>query len=109
MISNKNLKSNQVLEKKFKTEISGYSAREVDEYLDQILDDYRKYEEEVDLLSKKLEDRDLIIQQKKEQLEALNLELQNTLELLKQAKASKNIDIAEELKVMRKKIDELNK
>lgn len=107
MISNKNLKSNQILEKKFKTEISGYSAQEVDEYLDQILEDYRKYEEEAEYNAKQIEDREIIIKQLEEKNDVLKLEIENTLELLKQAKASKNLDVAQELKVMSKKIDEI--
>jgi len=109
MANKLNLKSTQVLEKKFKTEISGYSAREVDEYLDLILEDYRAYEEMVDLKNNKLEDRLAAIESQKERIIALELELKNTNELLSQAKASKNIDVAAQLKEMQKKIEELKK
>jgi len=104
-MTNKNLKSNQILEKKFKTEISGYSAREVDEYLDLILEDYRKFEEEVELHKRHIEDRDILLKEREETIEALKLELENTHELLKQVKATKNIDIAEQLKTIQRELN----
>ena len=109
MISNKNLKSNQILEKKFKTEISGYSAREVDEYLDQILEDYRKFEEEAQLNAGQIEDRNITIKQHEEKINILQIELENTLDLLKKAETSKNLDVVQELKVLRRQLDQISK
>ena len=44
-----NLTTTVILEKKFTTEMSGYNPAEVDQYLDEIIEDYNAYDEIVKL------------------------------------------------------------
>ena len=51
-----NLNVNDILDKEFKVDFKGYSAAEVDAFLDQILDDYYTYEENVEELQSQIAD-----------------------------------------------------
>ena len=67
-----NLSPEEILNKEFKPDFKGYSAGEVDEFLDLVLDDYQKAEENIQELL------DLIASLKEEikELNAKNIELE---------------------------------
>ena len=69
------LSSELILNKKFDTALNGYNADEVDQFFDLILQDYQTYEEIV-----KQQDNDLtlskqILNDKKQEIEQLKLDL----------------------------------
>ncbi|MCD8195022.1 MAG: DivIVA domain-containing protein [Coprobacillus sp.] len=70
------LDSNQILEKKFSKSSNGYDSLEVDEFLDQIIEDYQKIEEEVQASNTTEEAL-------KEQIQTLEIELEKYKSRLK--------------------------
>jgi DivIVA domain-containing protein len=103
-IKNKNLKSELILNKKFATALSGYEVKEVDDYLDLILKDIRQYEEETKLLVKSNGELENIINDKKDNIEKLKIEI-NSLKLQVE-KLSENKDqaIMKELNIIKRQL-----
>ncbi|MCK5866908.1 MAG: DivIVA domain-containing protein [Mycoplasmataceae bacterium] len=100
-----NLSKAQILNKKFKTEISGYSSSEVDLYFDQIIEDYIFYDERIEALEMNSEDKTSIISELNDEKEKLQMELHNIKTQLKETEKATNaemmktlIDIKEEMK-----------
>ncbi|MCP4336298.1 MAG: DivIVA domain-containing protein [Mycoplasma sp.] len=102
-----NLKSELILNKKFKTELSGYNAKEVDEYLDKILLDYKFYESEIDILKRQLIEKNEFISDKQEELEELKLEIDVLKKQLLKAEESSNLSIKKDIEEIKKKINEI--
>lgn len=50
-----NLTQKDILNKRFRKDIKGYDAAEVDEFLDRVMADYASYEAEINLLNAKIE------------------------------------------------------
>ncbi len=48
------LNANKILDKEFHIDLKGYSAKEVDEFLDLVISDYQLYEEKIQELGKQL-------------------------------------------------------
>lgn len=67
-----NLTPEEILDKEFKEDFKGYNPDEVDSFLDQVLDDYQKTEDNI----QELLDFIASLQEKIKQLEAKNIELQ---------------------------------
>jgi len=80
VMNNRNLKSEMILKKKFDTELSGYSAKDVDEFLDLILSDYKSFEEDEKVTKEKINELNEIINDKNALIDALKLENQNLQE-----------------------------
>ena len=51
-----NLTVNEILDKQFNIDFKGYSASEVDSFLDVVLEDYQIYEENIKALNKEIEE-----------------------------------------------------
>lgn len=67
-----NLTPEEILDKEFKEDFKGYNPDEVDSFLDQVLEDYQKTEDNI----QELLDFIATLQDKIKELEAKNLELQ---------------------------------
>ena len=68
-----NLTAQDILDKEFNVDFKGYSASEVDSFLDVVLDDYQNYDENVAELKSKIEELEKTIAD----LKAKNLELES--------------------------------
>ena len=103
MINKFNLVSDQILNKKFDTEISGYSPIQVDKYLDSILSDYRIYEELLNTNNKKISNIESLVIEKEQEIERLKIELINIKNSLKSVEKNSNNDIIEKLNYLERK------
>ncbi|MCK5806814.1 MAG: DivIVA domain-containing protein [Mycoplasmataceae bacterium] len=92
-----NLSKEQILNKKFKTEISGYSSTEVDMYFDQIIEDYRFYDERIEALESDVEDKASIISELNDDKESLQMELHNVKAQLKETQKATNAEMMKTL------------
>ena len=100
-----NLKSTEVLKKKFETELSGYSAEEVDKFLDLILSDYKYYEESIRSQKEAITERLNVINDRDEEIEILKIELKSLKsQLIETAKAS-DYNLYQEIKKIKKKLN----
>ncbi len=99
-----NLKSEILLNKKFKTELSGYNAKDVDEYLDLVILDYKYYEEQTELQNKIIGDKNDIIADAQEEIEKLKLEISVLKTQIKKAEESSNGTMKKDIEELKKKI-----
>lgn len=97
-----NLTTDVILNKKFPTELSGYNASEVDKYLDQILEDYHLYEDNLKLAENKVEEKQLIISTKDEEIQRLKIEIQNLKTQLKEVSKTSNYEVNKKLDLLLK-------
>ena len=93
-----NLTTTVILEKKFTTEMSGYNPAEVDQYLDEIIEDYNAYDEIVKLQETKLIEKTEIITEKDEEIQKLTIEIQNLKEQVKHANKINSYELLEKIK-----------
>lgn len=96
-----NLTPKIILEKKFTTEMSGYSAAEVDSFFDMIIEDYQKYQEEIKLLESKLEEKVELINDKDDEVERLRIEISNLKLQLKESSKVSGYEIMEQIKSLK--------
>ena len=68
-----NLTVQAILDKEFNVDFKGYSAAEVDSFLDQVLDDYQTYDEGLAELNSEIE----ALKKEIAELKAKNLELES--------------------------------
>lgn len=80
MAEDLNLTAQQIYEKAFRIDDKGYSAEEVDAFLDQIIDDYQMYDEKIKDLGLAL----LRYEDRLKELESLNASLQAANDGLRQ-------------------------
>lgn len=73
MMEKVNLTVDEILNKEFNVDFKGYSAAEVDGFLDLVLEDYQIFEENIAALSKEAEDLKAALDEAK----AHNLELES--------------------------------
>ena len=92
-----NFSKEQILNKKFKTEISGYSPTEVDMYFDQIIEDYMYYDERIEALESNVEDQTNIISELTNEKEKLKLKLHNIKSQLKETEKVTNVEMMKTL------------
>ncbi len=84
-----NYSRKDILDKRFKANVKGYDANEVDAYLDKIIEDYAEYEQEIsrrDTAIAKLRDQNAefsSLEQKNKALTIENARLSNRLEGIK--------------------------
>ena len=101
----KNFKSEIILNKKFSTEISGYNAQEVDIFFDKVIEDYNTYEEMEHALTEQLQDKDIVISEKDEEIKKLNIELLNIKNQLKQTEKATNVEMLRAINDLKNKMD----
>jgi DivIVA domain-containing protein len=105
----KKLNSKIVLNKKFDIELSGYNAKQVDTYLDLILEDYKSFEQEIEILKDKLEEKMAILSTKDEKIENLKLEIENQKDQIDNINKNTTPELTKVISELNKKIPELNK
>lgn len=100
-----NLKHSAILNKKFRINLSGYDALEVDTFFDKIIGDYKTYENHFEYLSKIIYEKIALINDKDEQIEKLRIRLEALEErVLYLTKSSSNQFIIKEIEELKKKI-----
>ncbi len=102
-----NLKSDLILSKKFTTELSGYNAKEVDSFLDEILSDYRVFEEKINLLENKLLNNNQLLLDKAEEVEELKLEIETLKTQLKKTEEVSTNTLKKEIEEIKKKMNKI--
>ncbi len=88
-----NLTSQKIYDKEFSIEFKGFSAKEVDDYLDLIIEDYQAYEEQVETLENKI----LTLEKANAALKAQIVELEGRIEGLKENTPVSSTDILKRL------------
>ena len=86
-----NLTSKEILNKLFAPSDKGYNAYDVDEFLDKIIQDYKLVEDNVLLLNKEFEEKDLKIKKLEEEKSALEIELGKYKARFSNIKAEDNV------------------
>lgn len=82
MAKNMNLTAQDVYSKEFHVDLKGYAPAEVDEFLDQVIEDYQEYDEKIEELSQavtRYEQKINELQAKIVELNADNRKLQETM------------------------------
>ncbi len=102
-----NLKSELVLNKKFSTELSGYNAREVDEYLDEILQDYRTFEELVAIQKATLAEKTNLLSDRDEKIEQLELEIETLKSQLIRTEEGTNSNLKKEIEEIKRQMSKM--
>ncbi len=102
-----NLKSKLVLNKKFGTELSGYNANEVDSYLDEILQDYRTYEELVKIQQSKINEKNELLVDRDEQIEQLTLEIETLKSQLLKSEEVSNYSLKSDIDEIKRQMSKM--
>ncbi len=89
-----NLSAKDILENEFHVDFKGYRAIEVDEFLDQVIQDYNAFEETVDALNAKINQLEL----QNSSLKAEVMELQNKAAMQNVGSSEENITQVDILK-----------
>ena len=97
-MSEMNLSAQVIYEKEFHVDVKGYAPIEVDEFLDQIIEDYQTYDEKVEELSQAVIRYEEKIKELQQQIYDLENENQNLNEKLSSSAASGNSDMVDILK-----------
>lgn len=77
MAKDMNLTAQEIYEKEFHVDLKGYAPAEVDEFLDMVIEDYQKYDEEVEELGAAVTRYEEKIKELQQQLFALQSENEN--------------------------------
>ena len=88
-----NLTAQKIFEKEFGVEFKGYSAAEVDAFLDTVIKDYQSVESVMD----DLKNKNALLEQKNATLKSYILELEGKLQSLSDAPAASSTDILKRL------------
>ncbi len=102
-----NLKSELVLNKKFATELSGYNAKEVDEYLDEILQDYRTFEDLVATQKATLTEKTDLLSDRDEKIEQLELEIETLKSQLVRTEEGNNSNLKREIEEIKRRMSKM--
>ena len=105
----KNLNSSIILNKKFDVELSGYNAKEVDQYLDKIILDYKSFEEEIETLQDKLEEKIIVINLKDDEIEKLKLEVTNLNDQIVNINKNSSPELVKEISELRMQLKTFSK
>ncbi len=100
-----NFKADMILNKKFSTEISGYNATEVDQFFDKIIEDYRIFEERINILEDTVSDNLQVISERDEKINKLKLELFNIKDQLSKTEKATNADLMKEIRRLGKHLN----
>lgn len=88
-----NLTAQKIFEKEFGVEFKGYSAAEVDAFLDKVIQDYQNVEGVIDELKNKC----ALMEQKNATLKSYILELEGKLQSLSDSPVASSTDILKRL------------
>ena len=77
MSKDMNLTAQIIYEKEFHVDLKGYAPAEVDEFLDQVIEDYQQYDEKIEELGVALTRYEAKIKELQQQIFALQTEKQN--------------------------------
>ena len=80
MSKDMNLTAQVIYEKEFHVDLKGYAPAEVDEFLDQVIEDYQEYDEKIEELGVALTRYESKIKELQQQIFALQTEKQNASE-----------------------------
>ena len=97
MSKDMNLTAQVIYEKEFHVDIKGYAPAEVDEFLDQVIEDYQQYDEKIEELGVALTRYEAKIKELQQQIFALQTEKQNTNERNDQVDLLKRITRLEDV------------
>ena len=98
MAKEMNLTAEQIYEKEFNVDLKGYTPEEVDDFLDQVIEDYQSYDEKVEELGQALMRYEGKIKELQSQIIALTNENSNLNEQLGTSKTGTNSDMVDILK-----------
>ncbi|MCF0246275.1 MAG: DivIVA domain-containing protein [Ileibacterium sp.] len=98
MAKDTNLSAQEIYEKEFHVDVKGYYAQEVDEFLDQVIEDYQTYDEKLEELGQALARYEEKIKELQQQVFALQTENGNLNEQLKSDFKNGNSDQVDILK-----------
>ncbi|WKX02333.1 DivIVA domain-containing protein [Candidatus Mycoplasma mahonii] len=104
MKKNFNLKSQEILHKKFATDMAGYSPQEVDGFFDLIIQDYQEYEDIVANYSKNMSDAENLLSDKNEEIEGFKIQITNLKHSLSEAQKNTGHEIMNKLNQLERKI-----
>lgn len=100
-----NLTAQEIYEKEFHVDLKGYAPAEVDEFLDQVIEDYQKYDEKVEELGAALTRYEDKIKELQQQIFALQSENQNLNEKMSSDYANGNtVDILKRIARLEKAV-----
>ncbi|CAM9104423.1 DivIVA domain-containing protein [Mycoplasma marinum] len=102
-----NLKSELILNKKFSTELSGYNAKEVDQYLDEILSDYRVYEEKVRVQRLSINEKNELLSDRDEEIERMTLEIETLKSQLSKAEEASSGSLKQEIEELKRQFSKI--
>jgi len=103
-MNKRNLKSEMILNKKFENELSGYSAKEVDEFLDLVLADYKRFEEFEKVTNDRISELNEIINDKDALIDALKLENENLNQQKNNLAKNSNAEISKRLLIIEREL-----
>ncbi len=98
MAKDTNLTAQVIYEKEFHVDIKGYAPAEVDEFLDQIIEDYQIYDEKIEELGQALTRYEEKITELSQQIFTLQTENQNLNEKVNADFVNGNSDMVDVLK-----------
>lgn len=98
MTKDTNLTAQVIYEKEFHVDIKGYAPAEVDEFLDQIIEDYQIYDEKIEELGQALTRYEEKIKELSQQIFTLQTENQNLNEKVNADFVNGNSDMVDVLK-----------
>ena len=105
MAKDMNLTAQEIYEKEFHVDLKGYAPAEVDEFLDQVIEDYQKYDEKVEELGAALTRYEDKIKELQQQIFALQSENQNLNEKMSSDYANGNtVDILKRIARLEKAV-----
>lgn len=104
-----NFKAEAILNKKFSIDMSGYNAREVDEFFDLVIGDYNTFEELIVTLNSKIEDKNKLLDVKNDEVESLKMEIQNLKSQLEKTGKASSAELLKQLKDLKMEIATMKK
>ncbi|MCF0107071.1 MAG: DivIVA domain-containing protein [Holdemanella sp.] len=93
-----NLTAEQIYEKEFNVDLKGYTPEEVDDFLDQVIEDYQAYDEKIEEFGQALIRYEEKIKELQSQIIALTNENSNLNKQLGTSMAGANSDMVDILK-----------
>ena len=104
-----NLKSTEILKRKFSTKLSGYSANEVDSFLDIILEDYINYEEMIKIKDETINDYKKTAGDRLNNNKQLKLEIENLKDQMENLSKTTEIGMHDRLQRLEKNMGKKKK
>ena len=99
-----NLTPEKILYKQFKTDIKGYSLKEVDQFLDEIIADYQSFDRIIKDLQKEKEEQTEVILNLKQEIRDLKTNLEISKGFAREEGSYNNLDIIKRLSNLEKTV-----